>query len=130
MSQRPPTQFFEGTVPEAADQKWGNLQGSLCSYSQDNPPSSPPVRESHQKKKRVMPTAHCAQTFPQKCQLTVCIIKISVNYGYRNWHKLTRLPRANIDPGCRAVSRKFHTKLSVCPHPVNHTCQNARKHRV
>ena len=55
MSQRPLMQSFEGTVSIAAHQKWGNLQGFLCSHSQNIPCSTLPVCESHQKEKQVMP---------------------------------------------------------------------------
>ena len=41
-----------------------------------------------------------------------------------------RLPRPDVNPGCRAVSRKLHTKLPVCPNPVNNTCQNPGQHPV
>ena len=57
MSQRPLMQFFGDAVSEAAHQKRGNLQESLCSHSQDTPCSSPPDCEIHQKEKRVM--LHC-----------------------------------------------------------------------
>ena len=55
---------------------------------------------------------------------------MSVNYGYCYTHELRRLPRPDVDPGCIAVSRKLHTKLPVCPNPVNNTCQNPRQHPV
>ena len=130
MSQRPLMQLFQGTVSIAAHQKWGNLQGYLCSHSQDTPSSSLPMCESHQKQKQVMPRCPLRSEFSQKCQLTVWITIISVKYGCHYQHKLTRFPRPDVHPGCRGVSRNFHTKLPVCPHPVNNTCQIARKHPV
>ena len=48
---------FYGTISEAAHQKWGILQGSLCSHSQDTPCGSPPGCKHHQKDQQVMP--HC-----------------------------------------------------------------------
>ena len=46
---------FGGIVLIASHRKWGNLQGSSCSHSQDIPFSSLPVCESLQKEKQVMP---------------------------------------------------------------------------
>ena len=66
MSQIPLMQFFEGTVSITAHQKLGNLQGSLCSHSQDTPSSSLPVCESHQKEKQVMPRCPLRSGFSPK----------------------------------------------------------------
>ena len=127
MSQRPLMQSFEGTVFLAAHQKWGNLQGSLCSHSQEIPCSTLPVCESHHKEKQVIPRLPLRSKF--SAELPVHCLHHH-NYGHCNWHKFTGLPGPNVDPGCRAVSRKFHTKLPVCPHSVDNTCQNARNYLV
>ena len=103
MFQRLLMQFFEGIVSIASHRKWGNLQGSSCSHSQDIPCSTLPVCESLQKEKQVMPRCHRAQNVPQNCQLTVCIAIISVNYGYCYSYELPRLPRSDVHPGYRAV---------------------------
>ena len=123
-------QPFEGIALTVSHQKSGNLQRFSCSHRQGSPCSTQPMCGSLQKEKQVSPAAHCAQNLPRNCQLTVCITILSVNYGYCYSHELTSLPRPDENPSCRAVSRKLHTKLPVCPNPVNNTCQNPRQHPV
>ena len=130
MSQRLLMQFFGGTVLEFARQKWGNLQESLCSHSHSIPCSSPPVRESHQKGKPVMPRCPLRQDFFPKLPAH-CLHHHNIGQLWPPQLAQSHPPSCpDVDPGYRTVSRESHTKLPVCPHPVENTCQNARKHPV
>ena len=121
-------QFFAGIALTILHRKPGNLQGSSCSHCQGTPCSTQLMCGSLQQEKQVMP--RCAQDLAQNCQLTVRITIIAVNYGYCYPHKLPSLPRPDEHPSCRAVSRELHTKLPICPNPVNNTRQNPRQHSV
>ena len=59
---------FEGTVLEAAHQKWDILQASFGSHSQDTPCCSPPVCQSRQKENRVMLRSPLRWEFSPKLQ--------------------------------------------------------------
>ena len=130
MFQRPLMQFFEGIVSIASHRKWGNLQGSSCSHSQDIPCSTLPVCESLQKEKQVMPL--CPPRSKSSPELPAhCLHHHNIGQLWLLLQAGTpRLPGPDVDLGCRAVNRKLHTKLPVCPNPVNNTCQSPRKHPV
>ena len=130
MSQTLLMQFFAGIASTILHRKLGNLQGSSCSHCQGTPSSTQLMCGSLQQEKQVMPPAHCAQDLAQNCQLTVRITIIPANYGYCYPHKLPSLPRPDEHPSCRAVSCELHTKLPMCPNPVNNTCKNPRQHSV
>ena len=128
-SQRRLMQLFEGIALTVSHRKTGNLQGFSCSNCQGTLCSTQPMCGSLQKEKQVMPRYPPRSKCSQNCQLTVCITIISVSYGYC-YSQLPSLPRPDENPSCRAVSRKLHTKLPVCPNPVNNTCQTPRQHPV
>ena len=123
-------QCFEGIALTVSHQKLSNLQRFSCSHCQGTPCSTQPMCGSLQKEKQVMPRCPPRSKSSQNCQLTVGITIISVNYGYCYSYELPRLPRPDENPSCRAVSRKLHTNLPVCPNPVNNPCQNPRQHPV
>ena len=123
-------QFFEGIVLTVSHRRSGNLQGPLCSHCQGTPCSTQLICGSLQREKRIMPRcpprSRSSPELPAHC--------LHHHNSGQIWLLLPartpRLPRPDEDPGCRAVSRKLHTKLSVCPNPVNNTCQNPRQHPV